>query len=173
VTARGTALLLVVLAVLAGLLWATELGPRRAAPSPADPPALLDVPPSMVARIDVEGGGRSIVAVRHEDRWTDAAGRRWDGDVPGDLVTTLAGLRPLMVVDPDPTAPADFGLGPGAERLHLLAADGRTLLTLDVGNRNPSWTGLYARRDGRKEILLVGGILHWELEKLRQAAPAP
>jgi len=156
-TARGTALLVALLATLAGYLWVVELGSRRAAPpTAAEAPPLLRVPPAAVARVELAEGERRVTAVRGERGWTDAAGHPWSEGA---------------TVDPDPAVPGDYGLGPGARRLELTAADGRPLLALELGERNPAWTGLYARRAGEPAVLLVGGVLGWELEKLRQAAP--
>src|SRR5262249_56495047 len=103
----------------------------------------------------------------------DAEGGRWRGDVVADLVDSLGTIGPVMTVDPAPADPADYGFGPDAVRIRLLAQDGRPLLALDVGERNPAWTGLYARRTGSREVLLVGALLHWELEKLQAKAPEP
>ena len=75
-----------------------------------------------------------------------------------------------MVVDADPAEPSDYGLGPDTPRLRVMAA-GKELLSLEIGERNPAWTGLYARLAGQREVILVGAVLHWELEKLRDAAP--
>ena len=168
-TARGTALLVALLATLAGYLWVVE---RRPAPTfPAEPAPLLTVPAAAVARVELVEGERRVTAVRGERGWTDAAGRPWSPGPVSDLVAALGALRPLATVDPDPAAPGDYGLGPGGRRLELAAADGRPLLALELGERNPAWTGLYARRAGEPAVLLVGGVLAWELEKLRQAAP--
>jgi len=168
-TARGTALLVVLLATLAGYLWVVE---RRPAPAfPAEPAPLLAVPTAAVARVELVEGERRTTAVRGERGWTDAAGRPWSQDPVSDLLAALGALRPLATVDPDPATPGDYGLGPGGRRLELAAADGRPLLALELGERNPAWTGLYARRAGEPAVLLVGGVLAWELEKLRQAAP--
>jgi len=172
-TARGTALLVAFVGVLAGYLWAVELGPRRRTASTAvEPPPLLAVPPAAVARVELAEGGRRTTALRGERGWTDAAGRAWPDGAVTDLIAALGALRPLATVDPDPTAPADYGLGPGARRLELAGADGRPLVALELGERNPAWTGLYARRAGAPEVLLVGAVLGWEIEKLRRAAPA-
>ncbi len=128
-TARGTALLVALLATLAGYLWVVE---RRPAPAfPAEPAPLLAVPAAAVGRVELVEGERRL----------------------------------------NPATPGDYGLGPGGPRLELAAADGRPLLALELGERNPAWTGLYARRTGEPAVLLVGGVLAWELEKLRQAAP--
>ncbi len=171
-TARGTALLVALLATLAGYLWVVELGSRRAAPpTAAEAPPLLRVPPAAVARVELAEGERRVTAVRGERGWTDAAGHPWSEGAISDLLAALGALRPLTTVDPDPAVPGDYGLGQGARRLELAAADGRPLLALELGERNPAWTALYARRAGEPAVLLVGGVLGWELEKLRQAAP--
>jgi hypothetical protein len=170
VTARGTGLLVGLLATLLGYLWIAELRPSRRSP-PSDPPPLLDVSPALVARVELEGGGTRLVAVRHDDAWADVDGRPWDA--VADLVATLATLRPVMVVDPEPREPADYGLGSGAEHIRLLAADARPLLGLEVGDPNPSSTALYARREGLREVILVGAVLRWELEKVLGAVRSP
>src|SRR5207247_1051853 len=95
----------------------------------------------------------------------------WPDGAVTDLIAALGGLRPLTTVDADPATPGDYGLGPGARRLELAGADGRPFLALELGERNPAWTGLYARRAGEPAVLLVGAVLGWELEKLRRAAP--
>ena len=171
---RGTVLLVALLAVLAGYLYVVELSALRRPPIPKDVPdgpPLLRVPPASVARVDLETDGVALTAVRTATGWADPEGRPWGGEAISDLVETLAGLRPLMVVDPDPGAPADYGLTRPAGRLQLTALDGRTVLALDIGDRNPAWTGLYARLGGRAEVVLVGGVLRWELDKVRKAAP--
>ncbi len=105
-------------------------------------------------------------------RWTDGTGRPWRDDAVADLVGTLASLRPVMIVDEAPREPAEYGLGPGAPRLAVATAGGGSVLVLEIGERNPAGTGIYARRDGRPEVMLLGGILTWELGKLRSADPA-
>src|SRR5207237_8367352 len=110
-------------------------------------------------------------AVRGGRGWTDAAGRPGSQEPVSDLLAALGALRPLATVDPDPAAPGDYGLGPGGRRLELAAADGRPLLALELGERNPAWTGLYARRAGEPAVLLVGGVRGWGLAEPRRAAP--
>jgi hypothetical protein len=171
-TGRGTALLLGVLAMLVGYLWLFEIRPRRApAPVEAETPPLLAVPAAAVARVELQEDGRRLTAVRGGEGWTDPSGRPWRASAVSDLVDTLGSLRPVMVVDPQPKEPADYGLGAAARRLEVSGSDGRSVLALELGERNPAWTGIYARRAGRPEVMLIGGVLSWELEKLRGAAP--
>jgi hypothetical protein len=173
-TARGTGLLLAVCAALIGYLWLFELRPRQGgAPAAPEAAPLLPVAPAAVARVEVEERGRRLTALRGEDGWSDPSGRPWRTDAVADLVATLGSLRPVMVVDPRPHDPSDYGLGASARRLEVATtADGRPVLALEVGERNPAWTGLYARRGGHPEVLLIGAVLGWELDKVWRGAPA-
>lgn len=171
VTLRGTLLLGTVLIALAGYLWLGDNRPGTARPVSAEAPALLAVPPTQVARLEFQTDDRTLSAVRAANGWIDAGGHPWTGDAVRDVIDELGSLRPVMVVDPEPANPADYGLGAGAVHLRLLGADGRSLLALELGERNPAWTGLYARVGGAREVVLIGAVLHWELEKLREAAP--
>ncbi|TMA31401.1 MAG: DUF4340 domain-containing protein [Deltaproteobacteria bacterium] len=169
-TVRGTALLVGLLAALLAYLWLGELRPRHGRATAKAVPTLLAAATADVTRIDLEEHGRRLVAIRRDGKWVDAQGHAWRGDVVGDLIDTLGTLSPIMVVDADPAEPSDYGLGPDTPRLRVMAA-GKELLSLEIGERNPAWTGLYARLAGQREVILVGAVLHWELEKLRDAAP--
>lgn len=169
---RGTLLLLVVLAALGGYLWLIEARrPARPVASTTEEPALLSASPAAVGRVELVEGDRRITATRRDGTWVDADGRAFDGSAVGDLLDTLTALQPVMEVDPEPSDVDGYGLGSAAQHLQISASDGRPLLALDVGERNPAWTGLYVRRAGERRVVLVGAVLRWELEKLRDAAP--
>jgi hypothetical protein len=167
---RGTVLLVGVLVVLAGWLWLVELGTP---PGPVSGSAPLLAAPARVARVELEHGTRRVVALRRDGGWTDASGRPWRGDVVPDVLATLATLAPVMVVDDAPHAAVDYGLAPPARRLRLATDAAAPVLDLEIGEPNPAATGLYARLAGRREVVLVGALLGWELEKLASAAPDP
>jgi len=174
-TTRGTALLLGVLVALVAYIWLAEVEPRRRPPrsdEAAEPAPLLTVPSSAIARVALEERGARLTAVRQERTWVDEEGRSWRGDAVSGLVETLGSLRPVMVVESDPMEPAEYGLGPDALRLEVSAEGGRPVLALELGQQNPSATGVYARVGGRREVVLIGALLRWELDKLRDAAPA-
>jgi hypothetical protein len=170
VTTRGTLGLVGVL-ILVAVCLALEVHRLRSGPAPDTEP-LLASGPAAVTTLELSTARQRIAAVRHADGWQDADGKRWPATPVRDVVDTLAGLRPVMVVDPDPPDAAEYGLAGDATHLRLAGADGTTLLDLELGERNPAGTGVYARRGGRREVLLVGAILTWELDKLRAAAPS-
>ncbi len=173
-TARGTALLIGVLLALVAYIWLAEVQPRRHAARQdvtAGAAPLLSVPSAAVARVALEERGARLTALRHERAWLDEEGRSWRGDAVSGLVDALGSLRPVMVVERDPVEPAEYGFGPDALRLELSAEGGQPVLALELGQQNPSSTGVYARVAGRREVVLIGALLRWELDKLRDAAP--
>ena len=171
VTLRGTLLLGTVLIALGGYLWLGESRPGTPRPVAAEAPAVLAVPASQITRLELEEEERTVVAVRGPTGWLDADGHPWVTDAVSDVIDTLTSLRPVMVVDPEPANLADYGLDAGAVHLRLYGADKRVVLSLELGERNPAWTGVYARVGSAREVVLIGAVLHFELEKLREAAP--
>jgi Domain of unknown function (DUF4340) len=171
VTTRGTLLLLAVLAVLAGYLWLVELRPAAEPAADATPAPLLAAAPAEVARLELDDGGRALAARQGSAGWVGPDDRPCP--VAAGLVETLARLGPVMLVDARPANLADYGLAPPAAHLRLLGAGNRPLLDLEIGERNPAWTGFYARRAGEQAVVLVGSEVRWELDKLRNVLSTP
>ena len=172
-TVRGTLGLLAAAAALVAVvgLDRTPIVPQRPLPT-SDTPPLLDAPVGSVSRVEWERDGERLTLVRTPTGWHDAAGHPWPADVVDVALDALASLHPHTVVADESVDLAQFGLAPAAERLRVLDGTGRELVAMDIGNRNPAWTGSYARRAGRAEVLLVGAVLRWELDKLRSAREA-
>lgn len=160
-TWRGTIGLGLVLGALAAALWwSAPSGPT--APAPSGPPLLSPHHEVSAVEIHAAGVGRRFELV--DDGWSDRDGAA----APEGLTALLGALRtlsPVMVVDEDPDAPGEFGLGSDAVRLVAIAGDA-TVLDLDVGARNPAWTSVYVRRHGARAIEMVGALLLWELAKV-------
>lgn len=167
---RGTVLLAAVLAVLVVYLERTA---PDGAPAPVEAvvePPLLRVDATQIARLELDADGERLTLVHTPDGWADTAGHRWPSSVPADLLDALTTLRPISVVDAMPNDVRDYRLGPDATRLRVIDRDDRPVLALEIGGRNPAWTGLYARRDGDPGVFLVGALLQWEIDKLRNTA---
>ena len=169
-TWRGTIGLLGVLTALVGYLGLIEIPAHRDRTPLPSAPALLTAGSEQPLRIELSEPGLGWEARRDGTEWKDTQGRAAPTPVVEDLIATLTALRPLMVVDAHPADLSAYGLGPDATRLRVFGSDGRTLLTLELGERNPAWTANYACVGGSTEVVLVGGVLRWELRKLRAIA---
>ena len=161
-TPRGTLGLLGLFAVLAAYLLLVP------PPTPAPlPESLLAVPVETVDAIELTWPDRSLHARRVDAGWHVDAGEA-PPDAIGDLLGALSTLRPMEVLEAKEPI-ADYGLDTGATTL-IVSASGTPVLHLAIGNRNPAWTGVYVRRIGSNDVLVVGALIHWELEKLHAMA---
>jgi uncharacterized protein DUF4340 len=153
VTVRGTLVLAAVFAVLATWVALTR---DRVSGGPAAVPAGLLAAADRVTGVELEDGAPAARTTR-----------RWGRPASDDLVAALATLRPLAIVDDAPADPRVYGLAADAPRLRALAGT-QAALDLELGSPNPAGTAMYVRQHGQDRVLLVGGLLHWELEKLRR-----
>jgi uncharacterized protein DUF4340 len=164
VTVRGTLGLLGVFAALAAYLLLVPPPAARLAPL-VEP--LLAVPAEQVDAIEVTWPERRLRATRLGGTWRSADGAVLPPGTIEDLLAALASLRPTeTLAAPDGTV--DYGLATGTTL--VVSAEGVPVAQLRIGDRNPAWTGVYVRRTGSDDVVLVGALLHWELEKLRAAA---
>lgn len=163
-TLRGTLALLGVLALLVVYLTAIDR-PERA---PVEEP-LLTVTPARATEVDIAWPDGRLLTARRDGEWRDANQRPLPAGLIDDLLVALRTMRALETLSPDGAQPTEYGFGAAATSL-AVAAEKQPVLRLEVGARNPAWTGVYVRRRGSSEVLLVGALLHWELEKLHAAA---
>lgn len=92
--------------------------------------------------------------------------------VPSDLIAAMiATLTELPPVDVVPLAldgePAQFGLDTHPVRLTIGA--GSQQVRVQIGDRNPSHTAVYARREGAEEVVLVGLNVQYYIDLLIEA----
>jgi hypothetical protein len=165
-TRRGTLLLAIAAALVGGLL---VIDLRRAPSAPPAEVAPLLEHPDAAAAVEIGTAGDAVEFARGPAGWAVRAGAGNAAYVP-DLLEALHTLRPLAEVEATPADPAAYGLDTTARRLRVVGDGGASLLALEVGATNPARTAVYARRGGRPEVILVGALLRWELDKVSPAA---
>ena len=162
-TARGTLGLVALFALLVTYL---ELVPPP--PPPQLPEPLLSVPAQSVDDVALIWPDGRLHLRRTDGAWRSDGGAVLPPDTPGDLLAALSTLRPTETLSGrEPVA--DYGLDARATTI-AISAEGATALELRVGDRNPAMTGAYVQRSGSSDVVVVGALLHWELEKLRPMA---
>jgi hypothetical protein len=164
-TARGTVALLAVLAALLGYVTMVD----RPSVRPTDVAPLLTVPPAQATRVEIVWPEARLLGVRRDGEWRDERERGLPSGLVDDLLSALATVRPIETLTASAAAASEYGFGAKATTVAVAAA-GNPLLALEVGDRTPSWTGVYVRRSGAPDVLVVGALLHWELAKLRGVA---
>jgi hypothetical protein len=128
---------------------------------------LLDVAVGSLVHVDLVDGKRRVSFRSEAGRWKVVEP---GGHAPADLlksfVVTLIETQPAQVVAEDGQLEADYGLGAQALRVDLYEHGHEEPIRVFLGNRNPTETAVYARVEGRPEILLVGRVLQYYAERI-------
>jgi hypothetical protein len=171
---RGTIVLLVLVAAIAGYLWFEE--PPREEPAAASPtllgePRLRDpnsivplvvFPPDGVTRLRIAHSGGRFDAERREGRWSGAS----SGAAIDVFLRNLTELGRLMEIPAQEGQLKDYGLAAPEAVIEINLAERPAPLTVEVGRANPAGTGVYARVDRAGPVILAGALLTWEIDKL-------
>jgi hypothetical protein len=176
-TFRGTLILWALVIGLGAYVWSTADhppdGPRETAVPPGTAP-ILRFDPRDVEGLEIWDAGRIVRLERRGSAWQDGSGKPWPGvEVLAGLIRTLTELYPLTQVASGPASLGDYGLDPPGRWIDVRLA-GRPPMRLEIGAPNPAGTAVYARRlpPGDAEILLIGSIVQWEIDKVLRAAAA-
>jgi hypothetical protein len=150
-------------AVLTGLAaWVALSGRDAPAPDPAagPPPAeqsLLGTDAAAVTALAVQRAGVRVRAVRDGARWrvVEPAGAEVSSDLVAALAATLtAGQASEMMAALEESDLEAFGLAAPSTAIVVTLAGARVRVLL--GGANPTGTALYAMRDDRPSVYLVG-----------------
>jgi len=182
-TWRNTILLALAAAAVAYLAYRDVVAENPAAgwstvfeePPPTRPTddieRLVAFDPMTITGVTLEHGGRTARTTRTAYGWSDTTKPR----AITDLIDSLAELAVILTVESEPSDEDLEGYGLlaplAAIRLERTGADA---ISIALGNRNPSATGVYARASQRPAVVLTGAVAMWEIEKaLNALQPTP
>lgn len=149
---RILAALAAVVLLGAGLFWAGR-HERRSASASRHAARLPAFDGREVTALTIEGRGAACRVERSEGRWKIAAPVEDAASAAAIEAILVAARRTpvLQTVRPEGGG-ASFGLDPPASRLTL---DGVDVPALSIGRTVPTGEGLYARLDGREDVLVL------------------
>lgn len=161
------------LALLYYLGSESSQGPRIEVPSKEV--ALVDIPPGLLTEVHIIREGRRVRCSREGGLWrvTEPRNQRVPTDLISSLVTTLLEIGPAEVVAEEATDVESFGLGPEALRLELYQRGHDAPVTVILGNRNPTHTAVYAQIEDSPQVLLVGRILEYYVDRIFEEVRRP
>jgi hypothetical protein len=172
VSVRGTLVLWGVALALGAYLWRTRSpAPKDVAREPPGSPGapLLAFRPEDARALVITWGEGTLRLSRGDSGWHDGRDRPWPAPALADTVlATLAGARAVTLIEEAPEDLGNYGLDPPRRSITVVIGGGS--LTLLVGDRNPAWTGVYARVPPTNRVVLVGSVLLLEIDKLLGAA---
>lgn len=167
--ARGTLALLAAVIAAAVALWmemSGDSGPH--APIEDGSPRRIETPATPLLGMDL--GGIEAIVLRDErgeiEQRRPAGG--WSSSVADQAVVEFLGnlknLGRVQEIEVTGSGLAQYGLADALHRIELHR--GSEAIRIDIGTRNPSGTGVYARIAGEEKIILAGALLDWEFDKL-------
>jgi hypothetical protein len=179
---RGTLILALLIVVVGAYVWFEEARPAAPGrstdtllgePKAFDPNQpvrhLLKYRPADVLSIRLEHAGQTRTTERSGATWTMTSN-------PGAIADFLGNLAQLPVVMDIPAGTAelrDYGLDPPQSVVRLQTRGQPTPLVLQIGDRNPSVTGVYVRIGKDGPVVLAGALVAWEFDKaFRALGPA-
>ena len=140
-------------------------------PAPADDlEFILQLQPRAVAALTLERAGRRLVTRRTAYGWTNLTNPR----AVEDYVASLTKLAVILHIEEEPSQEdlAGYGLAEPQARVHLALTNGEKV-DIELGNHNPSATGIYARVSSMPGVILTGAIAVWEIDKILTALAGP
>lgn len=171
---RGTLAALLLLAISAGAyFWldAPVTIPQEQLDRSADPEVtpLIALRPAEVQAVVLTLEGEARAATR-------GRGGTWIGsdrpELLDDLLVELGRLGALAEIDAEPSELDDFGFDPPLGVIQIRAR--AEILTIEVGTRNPSTTGVYLRFPSDNRVVLAGALVGWQFENaFRALTPEP
>jgi hypothetical protein len=139
---------------------------------------VLTIPPERIARVELQGGGQSVAAVRQgETAWTTPEGAAI-GTAGTRIGTALRMMRnsppvrELAAAELEGLDTKDFGLDPPLLAVWLLGEGGEPLLAARFGARNPEGYLQYMRLDGDARLFLMSRFVGEEWGEALAAAAA-
>jgi Domain of unknown function (DUF4340) len=179
--ARGTVILAFLIVLVGAAVWFEEV-PKASPPSTdtllgeprvVDPNRpirhLLDFEPVDIVAIELQRDGTTRTTTRSATTWSGSS-------KPGainDFLQNLSDLQIVMDIPAGETDLRDYGLEPPVAVLRLQPRAQSQPLVLQIGNRNPSVTGVYVRIGNDGPVVLGGALVIWEFDKAFRALGPP
>lgn len=144
--------------------------PTDAVAAPSAP--IVDEASGVIDQIRIERGDDVREYRKEGARWeAETAGTEVSSDLIAALIDTLTTIPPVEVMETGATGGAAYGLEP-PQMIVRLASVGQPVATVELGNRNPTRTAVYARRGDRGQSYLLGLNAQYYLDLIFERATA-
>jgi len=131
---------------------------------------LVAFEPKTITGVILEHGGRTARTKRTAYGWSNTTHPR----AITDLIDSIAELAVILSLETEPSDEDLEGYGLVAPQAAIvLERSGADAISIALGNRNPSATGIYARASQRPDVALTGAVAMWEIEKALNALQPP
>jgi uncharacterized protein DUF4340 len=171
---RTTFILATIVALVGAYMWLEE----APAPEPERGRTLLGEPvftsPTQTTQRFFDFAPSEVVAIRltHQGhtRATERHGNTWAGvarpSTIDDFLQSLSELGAVLEITSNPADLTEYGLQSPQSVVELQIKGAPMPLVLEIGDRNPATTGVYARTGRKGPVILAGALVAWEVENV-------
>ena len=164
-----------VLAVLVSGRLAFIMRERAQVQAPVEPEVtpIVTLQAGTVDAVHTTTRSGSLELRRQAGRWRveRPAGVSISSDLVGAFIDTLTTIRPIEILSETADGLVSYGLEPPTATVEL-GSEGRVLATIQLGQRNPTRTAVYARRADEARVYLLGLNAQYYLDLLYEQAAA-
>ncbi|MEW6298261.1 MAG: DUF4340 domain-containing protein [Thermodesulfobacteriota bacterium] len=162
--------------VLGGYYFLFERRPDTDKPifqqRPVQQSQFLPIPRDQIRTLTLRRGAGVVTVQRNEHGWhvIEPPGAAVTSALVTSLVESLTVDKEIQVVDEAPGDLTPYGLAPPQSEITIKGAKDNVLTTVFLGDRNPTATAVYARKDNSPEVVLLGFSVKYYGDLIFEAA---
>jgi hypothetical protein len=158
------------LVVAAQLGWTLRSRERQDAVQPAAVAPIVEAPASAIDDLLAQRGERALEFRKDDGRWQiQDTGAVVSCDLVAAFLDTLTTIPPIEIIPEGSADLAAYGLAP-PQAIVRMAGAGQPVATLELGERNPTRTAVYARRPDQNRVYLLGLNAQYYLDLIFEQA---
>lgn len=141
-------------------------------PRPVQQSRFLPIPREQIRILTLRRGDATITLQRNEQGWhvIEPAGAKVTSALVTSLVESLTVEKEIQIVAEAPKDLTPYGLAPPQAEILIQGATENVVTTVFLGDRNPTATAVYARRDNSPEVVLLGFSVKYYGDLIFEAA---
>jgi len=154
---RRIAIYYILAALIGGAVYMEQRMREPSLPGDDTAPPIVEYLATRIDKLALEGEGVGVSFERTDGRWEvlEPSGVDIGSDLVEALLDTLTTIPPVEILRGQSDELGQFGLSSPRFSLELMS-DGERVALVEIGQRNPTRTAVYARLDGDGPVYLLG-----------------
>lgn len=141
-------------------------------PRPVQQSRFLPIPREQIRTLTLRRGNGVVTVHRTDQGWrvTEPAGAMVTSALVTSLLESLTVEKEIQIVAEAPEDLTPYGLAVPQAEILIQGATDNVVTTIFLGDRNPTATAVYARRDNSPEVVLLGFSVKYYGDLIFEAA---
>ncbi len=163
---RTTSYIILLLVALAGIVYFLIPDKEERVASYKTEPVVVVVDSASVVKIEIQRPGKSVSMENIGGRWMMTSPITYAADDNGvkQVISGMAKFKPGSLISSNPEKQTVFQVDTNGTKLTLTERGGKSV-SLVIGKMGPSYSEVYFRQPGSKDVYLGEGIDSWTINK--------